>query len=88
MLARRGAECSGLREKGAGTAGNLGEFFKPVLSRGFDADGEFCGFSLAHIDWVYCTISARRGSADAEPCCLLEALAAAVNKEKREPART
>jgi hypothetical protein len=37
---------------------------------------------------VYCTISARRGSADAGPHCLLKALAAAVNKEKREPART
>src|ERR1700731_1310983 len=36
---------------------------------------------LAHINWVYCTISARRGSADAEQCCLLKALAAAVNKE-------
>jgi len=26
--------------------------------------------------------------AAAEPCCLLKALAATVNKEKREPART
>jgi hypothetical protein len=29
-----------------------------VLGRGFGADGEFCGFGLAHIDWIYCTISA------------------------------
>jgi hypothetical protein len=39
-------------------AGNLGEFFEPVLGRDFDADGEFCGFGLAHINCVYYTISA------------------------------
>jgi hypothetical protein len=37
-------------EKGDATAGNLGEFFEPVLGRSFDAGGEFCGFGLAHIN--------------------------------------
>jgi hypothetical protein len=36
--------------KGDATAGNLGEFFEPVLGRSFDAGGEFCGFGLAHIN--------------------------------------
>ena len=39
----------GLRcEKGAATAGNLGEFFEPVPGRGFDADGKFCDRSCSY----------------------------------------